>query len=149
MEGNSQSSSCSRRNALGQIAIASASGVLLAFPGAASACNAAAAAAIAPVQDSTAITPDLAALAAAHFEPLLGDTFAIGGDKVTLSEVRRGIESGAGYREQFALTFTAAPAYLPLASDLVPVSHPTIGRHELLVTRVNDAGGRTLEICFS
>lgn len=88
----------------------------------------------------------LARLAAEHFEPLVGDTFTIGEDKVTLSGVRRGHRSR--YRDQFAVVFSA-PRNASVPLEPLSVSHPAIGQHDLLVTEVLDGGGRTaLEICF-
>lgn len=81
----------------------------------------------------------------AHFEPLVGETFLVGGDAVTLTEVRRGPASGARFRQQFALTFSV-PQLHPMPSETVSVSHPAIGSHELHVAPV---GGSVLEICFS
>ncbi|MFZ2066907.1 MAG: hypothetical protein WAV27_13075 [Xanthobacteraceae bacterium] len=87
----------------------------------------------------------LANLAAEHFEPLVGERFTIAGNEATLSEVRRGPASGARFREQFALTFSA-PQHRLMLSDISPVSHPAIGRHDLHVAQV---GGAVFEICFS
>ena len=90
----------------------------------------------------------LADLAAEHFEPLVGQEFTVGAHRVTLRGVRRGPATPAQFRAQFALAF-AAPQAAPMASDLMGVSHPAIGRHDLLVSAVGDAAGRSLEICFA
>src|SRR5580704_11667657 len=92
---------------------------------------------------------DLAQLAAEHFEPLVGETFAVGDTTVTLRDVRRGPETQPGFRQQFAMTFDA-PQSLSISSDLSPVSHPAIGQYDLFVTEVIDSANRkALEICFS
>jgi hypothetical protein len=92
---------------------------------------------------------DLANLAAEHFEPLIGQTFTIGDHQVTLRNVHRRGRPIARFREQFSLVFSL-PHEVPIASELLPVSHPTIGRRDLLVTQViDDAEGTALEICFS
>jgi len=96
-------------------------------------------------QDSPDTAQDLAKLAAEHFEPLVGETFTIGGNEVTLS-VRRGPKTGSRFREQFAVVFDA-PQQQSLPSEPLLVSHPAIGRHNLLVSQIID--GRALEICFS
>ena len=52
-------------------------------------------------------------------------------------------------RQQFAITFEL-PRDVPIRSEVLPVSHPAIGRHDLLVTQVIDTVDKTaLEICFS
>ncbi len=88
-------------------------------------------------------------LAAEHFDPLVGQAFAVGGQTATLRNVRRGPATPAHFRAQFAVVFDA-PRARSIGSERAPVSHPAIGRHELLVTEVMDGIGRTaLEICFS
>ena len=89
--------------------------------------------------------PSLAKLAAEHFEPLIGEKFVIGEHAATLRQVHRGLKSRAWFRQQFALTFAVAPD-LPIHAEILPLSHPAIGRHDLHVTAIN---GTTLEICFS
>jgi hypothetical protein len=138
----------SRREAIGIIAVTSASGAVLTglhpvvtMAGA----SALGAPAAGVAQNAGEPERSLAKLAAEHFEPLIGEKFTIGGDEVTLSEIRHGPESGAQFRQQFALTFDT-PRGLPVGGDIVPLSHPAIGRHELHVT---GATGRALEICFS
>ena len=145
----------SRRDAIRLIAVTPASGAALAgaYP------LAAAADIVAPHANAAGVAPiaaklkpprgsSLARLAAEHFEPLIGEQFTIGGHEVTLGEVRRGPKSGARFRQQFALTFKAAP-HLPVDADIMPLSHPAIGRHEVHVTTIGGAGGTALEICFS
>jgi hypothetical protein len=95
------------------------------------------------------MTLDLAQLAAEHFEPLVGETFTIGQYQLTLRDVYRRHKIGSRFREQFALVFTV-PHELPMRSELLPVAHPAIGRHDLLVTQIIDhIDGTALEICFS
>jgi hypothetical protein len=92
---------------------------------------------------------DLANLAPEHFEPLIGHTFTIGDHQVTLRDVRRLGPTTSRFREQFSLLFSL-PHEMPVGSEVLPVSHPTLGRCELLVTQVIDeAEGTTLEICFA
>jgi hypothetical protein len=92
---------------------------------------------------------DLANLVPEHFEPLIGDTFSIGEHQVTLRNVRRRGRTTSRFREQFALLFSL-PHEVPIGSELLSVSHPAIGRCDLLVTQVIDeAEGTALEICFS
>ena len=139
----------SRRDAIRFIAATPASGAVLAasLPGAASA-KAITSAATATGQHSpgsAAARQGLADLAATHFEPLVGQTFSVAGEAATLTEVRHGPASRAPFRQQFALTFSA-PRYGHVPSDIVPVSHPAIGRHDLHVTQIR---GAKLEICFS
>ena len=92
---------------------------------------------------------DLAKLAPEHFEPLIGHTFTIGEHEVTLRDVRRRGRTTSRFREQFSLVFSLSHE-VPIRSELLPVSHPAIGRCDLLVTQVmDDAQGTALEICFS
>ncbi len=58
-------------------------------------------------RDSADTAQDLAKLAAEHFEPLVGETFTIGGNEVTLRGVRRGPKTGSRFRKQFAVVFDA------------------------------------------
>jgi hypothetical protein len=95
------------------------------------------------------MTKDLASLAPEHFEPLIGHTFTIGEHQVTLRDVRRRARTTPRFREPFSLLFSL-PHEVPISSELLPVSHPAIGRCDLLVTQVIDeAEGAALEICFS
>jgi hypothetical protein len=98
---------------------------------------------------SADMTQDLAKFAPEHFEPLIGDVFKIGEYQVTLQDVHRRGRAASRFREQFALVF-ALPHEVPITSELLPVAHPKMGRHDLLVTQILDgAGGTALEICFS
>jgi hypothetical protein len=95
------------------------------------------------------IASDLAKLTAENFERLVGESFAVDQYQVTLRRVRRGPKSGSGFRNQFALVFKL-PHAVPIGSEVLPVTHPAIGRHDLLVTQTADAvDGTVLEICFS
>jgi len=58
-------------------------------------------------QRSADTTQDLAKLAAEHFEPLVGETFTIGDNEVTLRDVRHGPKTGSHFRQQFAVVFDA------------------------------------------
>jgi hypothetical protein len=98
---------------------------------------------------SIAMTTDLRELTADHFEALVGETFVVDGQPTRLRAVRRGPAGVGRFRQQFALSF-ATPAGMTIRSDVVPVSHPAIGRHDLLVTQVIDHTEPTaLEICFA
>jgi hypothetical protein len=97
---------------------------------------------------SACTPPPLAQLAPEHFEPLVGSEFTVGEHRVTLRAVRRGPALPAQFREQFAVTFDA-PRAPSVASAPVRVAHPAIGRHDLLVTDVNQGADRALEICFA
>jgi hypothetical protein len=95
------------------------------------------------------MTQDLASLAPEHFEPLIGHAFTIGDHQVTLRDVRRRGGTTSRFREQFSLLFSR-PHEVPIGSEVLPVSHPALGRCELLVTQViDDAEGTALEICFA
>jgi hypothetical protein len=95
------------------------------------------------------MTQDLAKLAPEHFEPLIGHTFTIGDHQVTLRDVRRRGRTTSRFREQFSLLFSL-PHEIPIGSEVLAVSHPALGRCDLLVTQVIDeAEGTALEICFS
>jgi hypothetical protein len=95
------------------------------------------------------MTQDLAKLAPEHFEPLIGHTFTIGDHQVTLRDVRRRGRTTSRFREQFSLLFSP-PHQIPIGSEVLAVSHPALGRCDLLVTQVMDeAEGTALEICFS
>jgi hypothetical protein len=96
------------------------------------------------------MTQDVSKLVAEYFEALIGETFAIGDHKIKLrAVVRRRPATPARFREQFSLTFEM-PTGATIRSDVVPVAHPAIGRHDLLVTQVVDTTDLTaLEICFA
>lgn len=95
------------------------------------------------------MTNDLAKLSAEHFDVLIGERFAIGDQILTLRSVRRGPETPSRFREQFSLTFDI-PDGSAIRSEVLPVVHPAIGAHQLLVTQVMDSVHPTsLEICFS
>jgi hypothetical protein len=89
---------------------------------------------------------ELAALTAEHFEPLVGETFTVGETAMTLKEVRHGHNAGPRFRTQFAAVFRG-PQMQPLQSEIMPLSHPAIGRYDVFVNQIG--GGRSLEICFS
>lgn len=94
------------------------------------------------------MTNDLAKLSAEHFDALIGERFAIGDQTLTLRSVRRGPETPSRFREQFSLTFDI-PNGSAIRSEVLPVAHPAIGAHQLLVTQVMDSVHPTsLEICF-
>lgn len=142
----------SRRDALLALTAAIVPGTVLGLPLRAAACaggrsqTATAARAVSALA-ATARGP--AELAAEHFEPLVGETFTIGENPVTLRRVSRLGKSGSPFREQFAVTFEAPANVLPPLEPL-RVSHPAVGRHDLLVTQIgNPAQGTALEICFA
>ena len=93
--------------------------------------------------------PQLAELTAEHFEPLLGQDFTVGDSMMTLRNVRRGCKSGARFRQQFGIVFDAPRQLTPL-SDILPLAHPAVGRHDVLVGHVGAPGGDVrVEICFT
>jgi hypothetical protein len=139
----------SRRDAVRVLALASLSiGVLVA----ASPIEASAGTGISDAvdqKDLAEMTQDLAKFVPEHFEPLIGDVFKIGEYQVTLRDVYRRAKTASRFREQFALIF-ALPHEVPITSELLPVAHPKMGQHDLLVTQIIDGtGGTALEICFS
>jgi hypothetical protein len=136
----------SRRDAIRLVASIPASGALLAgIPLEVAACvpERFAAAGASPAAGGV---ERMAALSIKDFESLVGDKFIIAGEEVTLSDVREGPKSAAGFRQQFALTFKGPRI---VSSEIVSVAHPAIGRHELHVTQINDSTAAALEICFS
>ena len=101
-----------------------------------------------PTKGFIEMTKELRDLTAEHFETMVGETFEIGGQKTVLRAVRRGLPTPERFRDQFALTFDT-PEGTRILSDVVAVSHPAIGRHDLLVTQVVHSTMPTaLEICF-
>jgi hypothetical protein len=102
-----------------------------------------------PEKGLVKMTQDLAKLAAEHFETLIGETFAVGEYRLKLRSVRRMTETPSRFRNQFSITFDV-PRGLPIQSEVLPVSHQAIGRHDLLVTQVfDDIDGTAIEICFA
>jgi hypothetical protein len=98
-------------------------------------------------QVSLTPAPTLAKLAAEHFEPLAGQDFMVGGHRMRLQAIRRGPATPSHFRDQFAVTFSAAQA-MSIASGPVSIAHQAIGRHDLFVTEMVAGPGCTLEICF-
>ena len=142
-ETDPRETSSSRRDAIGLLAMAATF-----VPGAMLASSARAATWAGAAVSAPGVPHDLAQLAADHFEPLVGETFTVGNSAVTLKTVRRGRKSGARFRDQFSVVFQA-PHDLSIDSAPLPVSHPAVGRHDLLVTRIgNGAPSTALEVCF-
>ncbi len=142
-----KTSAIGRRDALGLIAATVVADVALSLPARAAAMSAEAAA------GATAASPravsDLAKLTAEHFEPLVGQTFMVGENALTLGKVRRGQNSGPRFRQQFGIVFHA-PQRLSFHSETLQVSHPAVGRHDLLATQVSNGVDRgKVEICFA
>ena len=71
-----------------------------------------------------------------HFEPLVGETFRIGDYDTELIKVSRGPETPPRFRTQFSLLFKC-PAEFAGEWMIAPVSHPEIGQHDLLVTKIH------------
>jgi hypothetical protein len=140
----------SRREAVQMLAVAALSAGAVVSPAAAAAAIRRHAFDAIPLEKGLVdMTQDLANLAPEHFEPLIGHTFTIGDHQVTLRDVRRRGRTTSRFREQFSLVFSLSDE-VPIRSELLPVSHPAIGRCDLLVTQViDDAQGTALEICFS
>lgn len=131
-----------RRDAIGLIAATVVADVVLAPPLHAAAWSGAMS------SGAAAAVHDLAKLAAHHFEPLVGQSFTIGDNRTTLRSVHRGRNTGMGFRQQFAVVFDA-PENLAMRSETLPVSHPAVGGHDLLVTQIIAGSDRSaLEICF-
>jgi hypothetical protein len=142
-----KTSAIGRRDALGLIAATVVADVALSFPARAAALSAQAGAG-ATAASSRAVS-DLAKLTAEHFEPLVGQTFVVGANSLTLQKVRRGRNSGAEFRQQFGIVFHA-PQPLPFHSQTMQVSHPALGRHDLLATQIgNGFDPGKVEICFA
>jgi hypothetical protein len=147
MTDTNNSSAIARRDALGLIAGAVIADVALsaALPAAALSAGIAGGA----TATSTAAMPELARMTAENFEPLIGQTFMVGANALTLRKVRRGHDSGPQFRQQFGIVFDA-PQRLPFHSETMAVSHPILGRHDLLTTQVSNGVDRgAVEICFS
>jgi len=81
------------------------------------------------------MAPDLKDLDIQHFEPLVGSIFRIGTFEATLKKVTRGPETPRRFRTQFSLIFSC-PEDFPQRWIVAPVSHPEIGSHDLLATRI-------------
>jgi hypothetical protein len=152
MTSQHRSTEASRRDALRLLAGMALAGVALVGPpsaGAAPATRSRETNAVYIERGQPDMTHDLAKLAPEHFEPLVGQAFSVGPYQVVLRNVRRAGKTGTRFREQFALVFSL-PHEVPITSELLPVAHPAIGRHDLLVTQVIDErDGSALEICFS
>jgi hypothetical protein len=154
MSETNRSSVISRRNAVGFLAATPALGANAvlsnALRGTALAGASILSAEAAQACGFAAAPRELSQLAPEHVEPLVGETFMVGGTPVTLRDVSRGPETTQpGRRRQFAMTFDA-PRGLSLASDLAPVSHPAIGQYDLFVTEVTESADRkALAIYFS
>lgn len=149
MRQSNRSTIIGRRDAIGLIAATVVADAVLASP-----LHAAARSGMVPpgaagaTPGSAATVRDLAKLAADHFEPLVGQTFTIGDNRTTLRSVHRGRNTGTGFRRQFAVVFDA-PENLSMRSETLPVSHPAVGGHDLLVTQIIAGSDCTaLEICF-
>jgi hypothetical protein len=99
--------------------------------------------------------PELGALTAGDFEPLMGEDFHLsecsaGGQSVhvRLVEVLRQRER-AGHRQPFAVHFVGPEAPV-LYQDVHRLSHPQLGEIECLIGPVmSDAPGVTYEAIFS
>jgi hypothetical protein len=140
----------SRRDAVKLLTAAALSGTFVAAPPAAAEAAAGRQAVDSIVLEKGPIDmmKDLAKLAPEHFEPLIGHTFTIGEHQVTLRDVRRRGQAASRFRQQFSLLFSLQQE-IPIGSEVLAVSHPALGRCDLLVTRVIDeAEGTALEICF-
>jgi hypothetical protein len=153
MKDENRSGMISRRDAMGLFAATPALGANVALSnalrGTALAGASVLSAGVANACGYAAAPSELSQLAAEHFEPLVGDTFLVGDASVTLRDVRRGLPTQPGFRQQFAMTFDA-PQTLSISSDIASLSHPAIGQHDLFVTEVIESADRkSLEICFS
>jgi hypothetical protein len=125
-----------RRDALGLIAATVVADAVLSGP--VQACGSAA---------GLTAAPQLADLTAEHFEPLVGQGFTVGDSVMTLRQVRRGHDSGAQFRQQFGIVFDAPRQ--PTQSEVLPLAHMALGRHDVLVSPVGAGSGASLEIYFA
>ncbi|WP_310620673.1 DUF6916 family protein [Flexibacterium corallicola] len=92
---------------------------------------------------------DLKSLEYADFEKLKGDIFLIDGEKVQLKFIEKGPQTPARFREQFILLFDC-PEGFEVKGRISEVQHPTIGVHNLLVTKVLEGGDEfNLQIIFN
>lgn len=83
------------------------------------------------------------------FEGLIGTPFDVNGRMLVLEEIRRGPETPAQFREQFALVFESGKVD-DLQGAIMPVRHPAIGKADLYVNIVRYMDtGMTAEIYFS
>lgn len=92
---------------------------------------------------------NLSELNAEILQELVGQQFKIGSTRLELLSIDQRFENQKNFRNSFSLFFDA-PKDLVQFSKVIPVSHPKIGTHELLVSQVFDADrGSVLEICFA
>ena len=74
-------------------------------------------------------------LTSEDFRPLVGESFTIDGQPVTLEAVEVGEAPAPKMRAAISLVFTAKKD-IGIDSDCYPVSHAAIGEHDLLVSRI-------------
>lgn len=100
----------------------------------------------------------LGELAAAHFEPLVGETFAVRlSDRIeqivlTTVEIHQSqAGEGARARVPFTLTFTGTTPDLLLHQGIHAIGHLKIGRHELFLvpSARNPDGTHQYEVAFA
>jgi len=74
-------------------------------------------------------------LTAEDFRPHIGESFAIGKHAVTLKSVDTKPSGHKMFREQVSLLFEA-DADISVDADIAKLSHPKLGRFDLLVHRI-------------
>jgi hypothetical protein len=91
---------------------------------------------------------DISEMTAETFEPLIGETFTINGQPVTLSAVEKVDPASPKLRTQTSLIFTAEEP-IGMEDGIQHVAHPQLGEHGLLVHRITDPDAPTYEIVFA
>ncbi len=95
------------------------------------------------------MTKSLSDLTKEDFFVLIGEDFDIGSYAMKLIEVREGSETPPRFRTPFSLSFET-PENCSIVSEVLPIKHPKLGQHDLLVTQVAGWETQTLiEVCFS
>lgn len=91
---------------------------------------------------------DLSDMTAETFEPLIGQTFTINGQPVTLKTVDKLDPPSASMRAPTSLVLTADEE-IGMEDGVQVVGHDQLGQHSLLVHRIIDPEQPTYEIVFA
>jgi hypothetical protein len=91
---------------------------------------------------------DISEMTAETFEPLIGETFTINSQPVTLKAVDKTDPASPKLRTQTSLVFTADEP-IGMEDGIQNVAHPQLGEHGLLVHRVVDPDAPTYEIVLA
>lgn len=81
----------------------------------------------------------------ADFKDRVGETFSVGGVDLKLAEVHAGEAASPKFRTPLSLLLTAE-ADAGLEDGVHEISHPDLGAHQLLVSRVVDPDRTAYEI---